>query len=107
MEAFEEAATIARDNHLPLIIHSVKSSNEIIQLRKKIGEDSIWIMHGFRGKKELASEYLKMSQPKLYQQVVDKLSNAPQVDDVVKSSAKAKDDSKMNDGIRSNLRKFL
>ena len=57
--------------------------------------------------KELASEYLKMSQPKLYQQVVDKLSNAPQVDNVVKSSAKAKDDSKMNDGIRSNLRKFL
>ncbi len=57
--------------------------------------------------KELASEYLKMSQPKLYQQVVDKLSNAPQVDNVVKSSAKAKDDSKMNDGIRSNFRKFL
>jgi TatD DNase family protein len=59
MEVFEEAATLARDNHLPLIIHSVKSSNEIIQLRKKIGEDSIWIMHGFRGKKELASEYIR------------------------------------------------
>src|SRR5574344_1860090 len=49
MEAFEEAAMLARDNHLPLIIHP----------RKKIGEDSIWIMHGFRGKKELALEYIR------------------------------------------------
>ena len=40
-------------------------------------------------------------------QIVDKLSSVPEVDNVVKSNIKAKDDSKMNDGIRSNLRKFL
>lgn len=57
--AFEEAAKIARDNSLPLIIHAVKSSNEIINVRKKIGYDSVWIIHGFRGKAELASEYLR------------------------------------------------
>lgn len=57
--AFDEAAKIARDNSLPLIIHAVKSSNEIIQARKRIGEDSTWIIHGFRGKAELASDYLR------------------------------------------------
>ncbi len=57
--AFEEAAKIARDNSLPLIIHAVKSSNEIINIRKMIGYDSTWIIHGFRGKEELASEYLR------------------------------------------------
>ena len=57
--AFEEAAKIARDNSLPLIIHAVKSSNEIINIRKKIGDESTWIIHGFRGKAELAAEYLR------------------------------------------------
>lgn len=57
--AFEEAAKIACDNSLPLIIHAVKSSNEIINIRKKIGDESTWIIHGFRGKAELAAEYLR------------------------------------------------
>ena len=41
----------------PLIIHSVKTSNEIIQLKKELRPKSPWIIHGFRGKKELAEQY--------------------------------------------------
>ena len=40
----------------PLIIHSVKTSNEIIQLKKEFCPKSPWIIHGFRGKKELADQ---------------------------------------------------
>jgi len=40
----------------PLIIHSVKTSNEIIQLKKELCPKSPWIIHGFRGKKELADQ---------------------------------------------------
>ena len=42
----------------PLIIHSVKTSNEIIQLKKKFCPRSPWIIHGFRGKKELAEQLI-------------------------------------------------
>ena len=40
----------------PLIIHSVRTSNEIIQLKKEFCPKSPWIIHGFRGKKELADQ---------------------------------------------------
>jgi TatD DNase family protein len=42
----------------PLIIHSVKTSNEIIQLKKEFCPKSPWIIHGFRGKKELADQLI-------------------------------------------------
>lgn len=55
---FKKIANIASDSHLPLIIHSVRSSNEIIELHKKNNPQNSWIIHGFRGKKELAEAYV-------------------------------------------------
>jgi Mg-dependent DNase len=43
----------------PLIIHSVKATDEIVRLKKEMKPRSPWIIHGFRGKKELAEQLTK------------------------------------------------
>ena len=54
--AFEKQIFIALLARKPLIIHAVKSYNEVILLKKAIKPDNPWIVHGFRGKKELATQ---------------------------------------------------
>ncbi|MGL5980010.1 MAG: TatD family hydrolase [Phocaeicola sp.] len=56
---FREVIQVAEAAQLPLIIHQVKSLNELIALRKKLRPTTPWILHGFRGKKELALTALK------------------------------------------------
>lgn len=56
-EAFCNCITLSEELELPLIIHSVKTSNEIIRLRKSIKPKQAWIIHGFRGKPEQALQY--------------------------------------------------
>ena len=56
-EAFCNCITLSEELKLPLIIHSVKTSNEIIRLRKSIRPKQPWIIHGFRGKPEQALQY--------------------------------------------------
>ena len=56
-EAFCNCITLSEELKLPLIIHSVKTSNEIIRLRKSIKPKQPWIIHGFRGKPEQALQY--------------------------------------------------
>ena len=56
-EAFCNCITLSEELKLPLIIHSVKTSNEIIRLRKDIKPKQPWIIHGFRGKPEQALQY--------------------------------------------------
>lgn len=43
---------------LPLIIHAVRSSDIILRLKKELRPKQLWIIHGFRGKKETALQYL-------------------------------------------------
>lgn len=43
----------------PLIIHAVGTYNEIIQLKKEFCPRNPWIVHGFRGRKELALQLVK------------------------------------------------
>ncbi len=57
-EAFCNCITLSEELRLPLIIHSVKTSNEIIKLRKSIKPKQAWIIHGFRGKPEQALQYI-------------------------------------------------
>ena len=52
-EAFRRAIALSERYHLPLIIHSVKTYNEIIHLKKELSPLQPWIIHGFRGKKEV------------------------------------------------------
>lgn len=42
----------------PLLLHIVKAFPEIIQLKKSLRPSQPWIIHGFRGKPELAAELL-------------------------------------------------
>ena len=56
---FEQQILLAEETHKPLIIHCVKTSNEVIALHKKYRPSSPWIIHGFRGKGELAKQFIK------------------------------------------------
>ena len=56
-EVFLKQLKIAEELDKPIIIHCVKCFSEILELKK----DSTvpWIIHGFRGKPELASQLIK------------------------------------------------
>ena len=56
-KAFCNCITLSEELKLPLIIHSVKTYNEIIRLQKSIKPKQPWIIHGFRGKPEQALQY--------------------------------------------------
>ena len=57
--AFLETVRLSEQYQLPLNLHIVKTSNEIIALRHETSASQPWIIHGFRGKKELAASYLR------------------------------------------------
>lgn len=42
-----------------MIIHCVKAFNELIRLHKELTPRQTWIIHGFRGKPQLAAELLQ------------------------------------------------
>ncbi|MFZ4581751.1 MAG: TatD family hydrolase [Paludibacter sp.] len=56
---FERQVLLSEKYEKPLIIHCVASFNEIILLRKRFNPTQNWILHGFRGKPEMASQLLK------------------------------------------------
>ncbi len=58
-EAFTAVVRLAERHHKPLIIHAVRATAEITALRKRLRPQCPWILHGFRGKKELAAEWLR------------------------------------------------
>ncbi len=55
-EIFTKQALIAGDHDKPLIIHCVQAWQEIMAIRKDIHPKNPWIIHGFRGKPELAKQ---------------------------------------------------
>lgn len=59
LKVFREIIPIAEQYRLPLILHAVKSTNELIALKKEFAPYSAWIIHGFRGKKELAQSLVR------------------------------------------------
>lgn len=58
-EAFRAMCFLAEQYRLPLIIHSVKTYNELMALKKALHPSQPWIIHGFRGKKELAQSLVR------------------------------------------------
>ena len=56
---FKQEAALAEEHCLPLIIHCVKSFNELIQIKKEISPQQPWIIHGFRGKAALALDCIR------------------------------------------------
>ncbi|MEI6754909.1 MAG: TatD family hydrolase [Paludibacter sp.] len=58
-ELFRKQIELSEKYHKPLIIHCVGAFNELFVLRKKLKPKQLWIIHGFRGKPELAEQVLK------------------------------------------------
>ena len=52
IQAFKKVIEISETYHLPLVIHSVKATEELLALHKEYHPAQAWIIHGFRGKKD-------------------------------------------------------
>lgn len=57
-KVFEEQVVIAETYHKPLIIHCVKAWDELLAAHKKLKPEMPWLIHGFRGNVNLASQLL-------------------------------------------------
>ena len=55
-EAFSSQILISERNNKPLLIHCVKSFDEMILFKKKYSPGQAWIIHGFRGKPQQAKQ---------------------------------------------------
>lgn len=56
--AFEEQVYIAEEVKKPVVIHCVRAWDELLSSHKNLKPKNTWLVHGFRGKKELASQLL-------------------------------------------------
>lgn len=57
--AFRCQVDLSEQLKKPLIIHSVKTLDMIVAWRKQSGVTQPWVMHGFRGKPQMAQQLLK------------------------------------------------
>jgi len=57
---FEKQITLSERLKKPLLIHCVGYYNELFALKKKLQPSQPWIIHGFRGKPQLAKQALKL-----------------------------------------------
>ena len=58
-ERFISQILISEELEKPLIIHGVKSEQELLKIKKEINPKQPWILHGFRGGKQQAERYVK------------------------------------------------
>ncbi len=58
-EIFMAQARLAEQYGLPVIIHCVRRFDTLIRLHRELNPHSEWIIHGFRGKPQLARELLR------------------------------------------------
>ena len=59
LQVFEQQVLLSEKTQKPVIIHCVGSFNELLDLKKRLKPKQRWIIHGFRGKPELAHQVLK------------------------------------------------
>jgi TatD DNase family protein len=57
-KTFEEQVIIAEDLKLPVVIHCVRSWDDLLAVHKNLKPVMPWLIHGFRGKKMLAAQLL-------------------------------------------------
>lgn len=57
--AFITQVQLSETYGLPLIIHCVKATDQLLAVKKKLRPRQPWIWHGFRGKPEQASQLLR------------------------------------------------
>lgn len=58
-EVFRRHVALSEEVGKPVIIHCVKAFDRIIALRKELKPRQRWIIHGFRGKPQLAADLLR------------------------------------------------
>ncbi|MGN1252529.1 MAG: TatD family hydrolase [Muribaculaceae bacterium] len=58
-EVFEKHILLSEELRLPLVIHCVRAYSDLLALRKKHTPVQPWIIHGFRGKPELAQQLVR------------------------------------------------
>ncbi len=69
---------LAENNHLPLIIHSVRAGADFLQILKKRKPTTPWIFHDFRGNEILLKELLRLH-PECYFSFGMSIDNSPQI----------------------------
>jgi len=57
-ESFQNHARLAESTQKPLFIHCVKAWDELLKEHKQMKPSVTWIIHGFRGKTDLAARLL-------------------------------------------------
>ena len=57
-KTFEEQVIIAGEQKKPVVIHCVRAWEELIQSHRRLKPQMPWIIHGFRGKPELALQLI-------------------------------------------------
>jgi TatD DNase family protein len=58
IQVFEQHISLSEKHRKALIIHCTGRFNELIQLKKTLNPSQKWIIHGFRGKPQLADQLL-------------------------------------------------
>jgi TatD DNase family protein len=59
IEIFEKQIALSEERKKTLIIHCVGRFNELFELKKQLNPQQKWIIHGFRGKPQMAKQALK------------------------------------------------
>lgn len=59
LEIFQKQIELSEEKNKPVIIHCVGYHNELLSLKKEWNPKQEWIVHGFRGKPQLAEQILK------------------------------------------------
>lgn len=59
LEALRYQAAVAEAVRKPLVLHLVKAAAELLALKRELRPTVPWVIHGFRGKAQLADTYLK------------------------------------------------
>jgi len=57
-KAFEEQVAIAGEHNKPVIIHCVRAWEELFRAHKRLKPTFPWMVHGFRGNKDLAAQLI-------------------------------------------------
>lgn len=56
---FQAHIEIAAKHNLPLIIHSVRTHNEVIKMRKDSNTKNPWVIHLFSGSEQIANDFIR------------------------------------------------
>lgn len=57
--AFAEQIALSESHELPLMLHVVRAWDDLLAMRKEAKPAQPWIVHGFRGGKELAEQLIR------------------------------------------------